>query len=196
MIWYTSGMEEEVVQESAGAVEAISDRATQAAEAFQQSGFVDFVSQFDVLFFLIFAAGSALYFYTFGKERVITCTLAVYVSYVLISMIPYIAELPINIGQPDFVVRMGLFAVLTGVVSWLMFRNDYFGPYLTPEGAHLGLYSIGFIGLFTALALTFLPADVIEGLSPAAQLLFASNPWQSIWIAGPLLLSLAVQDNE
>ncbi len=159
----------------------------------EQPAIADFIAQFDLLFIAIFLAAAILYFYTIGKDHVMTAIIAAYIAFVIFTTIPYLKELPIDIGQPDYIIHLGIFAALIAMISWILLKNPYFEPYTVPDGMHLAIFSIAFVGLVVSLGMTILPEEVILELSEWTKLVFLSQPWASVFMAVPAILALIVK---
>ncbi len=193
-------MEEEIIQNTIESTEntieetmTIAEQAQNGLDVLQSTEFVDFITQFDVLFVLVLLLGSAFYFYTVGKDHPIICLIAAYVAYVSVTLIPWVANFSPSIGQPDYVVRAGIFLAILAIIGLLMARNEYFEPYHPPQDWHLAAYTIIFAGLTVAFVARIVPPEILSETSELTQTLFLSEPWSSLWFVYPIAALLLIK---
>lgn len=159
-----------------------------------------FLSNFDLtaswnwIMVLIFLGAALVYGLSMGRNRLITVTLGVYLSYILAKSIPWreLSFLETKNGAPDSTVQIFIFAALI-LAFYFAIPHSALKSALRMGGRGRGrwwqimILSILQIGLILSLAISFLPAKTVTAVSPLAQRVLTDAIARFLWLLLPIL---------
>lgn len=147
----------------------------------------------DLLIVIVFVGLSFLWFYTKGKDFLVTMILASYVSSSMMIFIPYLADFELNVALVNYELKVLMFVALMLIVSWMMATNGYFEPHIVPSSWEVPIFVVLFSGLIFALAAFFVPEEVVNTFSPITRLLFFDDIASTAWLAAPIGILLFIR---
>lgn len=153
----------------------------------------NFELSWDLIVIGIVTIASFAWFYTRGKDFIVTTILGAYTSAVAMTFAPMIVNLNIDIGIPEYQVKVIMFFLLTIFFSWIMSTNGYFEPYIVPDGWEIGVFAFLFAGLFLALSVSFVPWESMDEMSQITKALFDHEAILTAWVLAPIGILLFIR---
>ena len=153
----------------------------------------NFELSWDIIVIAVVVIATFVWFYTRGKDFIVTIILGAYVSGVAMMFAPILANLNINVGIPEYQAKVIIFLLLTVFFSWIMGTNGFFEPYIVPDGWEIGVFAFLFSGLFLAMSATFVPVEAMEEMSNITKLIFGHEALQTAWILAPIGVLLFIR---
>jgi hypothetical protein len=162
----------------------------------------NFFGYSDWVLVLIFLAVALVYGLSMGRNRLVIVMLGVYFSFILTRATPW--------GELTF---LGIKTAPSSTIQIFIFLALILGFYfLIPHSAlrhamRLGgrgkgnwwqilILSVLQIGLILEMAIAFLPAKVVAGLSPLAQLVFVGQGAHFCWLFLPILAMMFLRGRQ
>ncbi len=146
----------------------------------------------DLFVVIFFVMAIFLYGFTLGKDRIIVIMLSTYITLALIKGMPASASdflASIKIGNSP-IGESGIFLGVVVILFFLLSRSITASIF---EGGNRGSWGeiiiLGFlqVGLLMSVLISFLPSEIIGGLSPFIKSVFADDTARSIWLIAPIL---------
>lgn len=145
----------------------------------------------DLFLLLFFLIASFVYGLSLGRDRIIVIMVSIYMALAVVNFAPYITTFSADVNINDaisfrVVAFIGLFLLLFFFLSQnallRTFSADAYGSIW-----QVVVFSIIHVGLMLSVTLSFLPTEVIDGLTPLSQNFFLSDPAKAIWITLPIV---------
>ncbi len=141
---------------------------------------------------LIFLAVAFVYGLSMGRSRLVVVTLGIYFSFILTRAIPWKQLTFLGIKEaPTSTVQIFIFLALI-LGFYFLIPHSALRSALKLQGRRRSgwwpvlILSILQIGLILEVVIGFLPAKVVAGLSPLAQLIFSGPIAQFCWLLLPI----------
>ena len=151
------------------------------------------VPTWDMFIVLFFFVAAFLYGFSLGRDRVIVVLVSLYMSLAVVNYAPFIKNLnpEINIATSLFAFKISAFLGIFLALFFFLSRSAILHSLArnSPPGQwwQVLLFSVLHTGLLVSIILSFLPADIINHLSPATQYVFTSEFGRFLWITLPIL---------
>ena len=146
----------------------------------------------DWILLLIFLAVALVYGLSMGRSRLVVVTLGIYFSFILTRAIPWKQLTFLGIKEaPTSTVQIFIFLALI-LGFYFLIPHSALRSALKLQGRRRSgwwpvlILSILQIGLILEVVIGFLPAKVVAGLSPLAQLIFSGPIAQFCWLLLPI----------
>lgn len=146
----------------------------------------------DWILLLIFLAVAFVYGLSMGRSRLVVVTLGIYFSFILTRAIPWKQLTFLGIKEaPTSTVQIFIFLALI-LGFYFLIPHSALRSALKLQGRRRSgwwpvlILSILQIGLILEVVIGFLPAKVVAGLSPLAQLIFSGPIAQFCWLLLPI----------
>jgi len=126
-----------------------------------------------------------------GRDKIFLMLLGSYISYALMSVIPFKKILPEMFSKEEnFVVLIVLFLVLIGIIYFLLSRSLLRSS--VRKKSNKSIFQIFFLSLFLigivfSVVFLFFPKDLISQFSPIILLIFNNSTSRIIWLVVPLI---------
>ena len=147
----------------------------------------------DLFAVIIVIAVTAVWFYTKGRDFIVTTTLAAYISAAVISLAPLLSDFYIDFGLAEYEFRFIFFLLTMLLFTWIMGNNGYFEPYVVPSSWEVPIFVILFSGLIVAIGISFMPIGIYYQLSPITRILFSDDIQLTAWLAAPMVALLLIR---
>lgn len=149
------------------------------------------ISSWEIIFLLILIGGGFLLGLLLGRNRIFTLLLGSYISYALMSVVPFSKIAP-NLfdKEEDFVILIVVFIVLIGLIYFLLSRSILKTAIRKKGGRSIfqGFFlSIFLIGIIISGVSSFFPKDLLLVLSPVIVKVFNSSLARVLWLIIPLI---------
>jgi hypothetical protein len=150
------------------------------------------VPTWDLFIGLFFIVGALIYGLSMGRDRVIVILVSVYMALAVVGNAPILKDVDtFQIGMGDgFVFKIGLFLGAFLILFFLVSRSALiktFGSSSAPGSWWQTIvFSILQVGLFISIALSFMPPDVLDHLTPVTREAFTSYWGKSAWLILPI----------
>lgn len=192
------------------AAQAAVDTGTQAAaDAAQSAGgvaqnfaqtaaanlpeYLAWIKHVDMLVALGLCVALIFAFYTFAKNMVATMIAGIALAFFVVYFTPVLSWIP-QVGEfPTHMVNVGVFGILSLLLTRTLYTNSFFEPMNVPTGKEVIIFAIVITGFFISLGLLWWPVAEISTFSQAFQTIFVNNPARSIWFASPVILAFALR---
>lgn len=150
------------------------------------------VPTWDLFIALLFLIGALIYGVSMGRDRVIVILISVYMALAVVGNAPVLRD--VNAFQislnGNFALRIGFFLGAFLVLFFLISRSALIrtlGVNASPGSWWQTIvFSFLQVGLFISIALSFLPSEISNQLTPMTQLLFLSYWARSAWLILPI----------
>lgn len=149
------------------------------------------VSTWELVLVLILIGGGFLLSLLLGRNRIFVLLLGSYISFALMSVIPFTKAAPSLFDrEEDFVISIVIFLVLIGLIYFLLSRSILKtairkkGKRSIIQGFFLGLFLIGII---FSVIFSFFPKDLESAFSPIIKSVFDTSLARTIWLVVPLI---------
>ncbi len=146
----------------------------------------------DWILLLVFLAVAFVYGLSMGRSRLVVVTLGIYFSFILTRAIPWKQLTFLGIKEaPTSTVQIFIFLALI-LGFYFLIPHSALRSALKLQGRRRSgwwpvlILSILQIGLILEVVIGFLPAKVVAGLSPLAQLIFSGPIAQFCWLLLPI----------
>ncbi len=147
----------------------------------------------DFFAILIVIALVALWFYTKGRDFIVTTILGAYIAVAIITLAPLLSNFYVDFGLAEYEFKFIFFMLLSLLFTWIMANNGYFEPYVVPSSWEVPVFVVLFSGLLVAIAVSFMPVDVYYHLSPITRQVFSNHLPLTAWLLAPMLALLLIR---
>jgi len=149
------------------------------------------IASWEVILLLFLAGGGFLLGLLLGRDRIFLLLLGSYISYALISVIPFRKILPDLFDRDeDFVVLIVIFLVLIGLIYFLLSRS-LLKTAIRKRGRRsifqIFFLSLFLIGIIFSVIFSFFPKDLISQFSPVILKIFNTSLARALWLIIPLI---------
>jgi hypothetical protein len=127
------------------------------------------------------------YNYTIGKYRIIMLLVALYLAGAVILLAPVLAMLKTLIPIPSLWLSLGLLAIMTALMMFVLARSTFFDDVYNPHGWRVAVYSLLQVIVVVVILVTMLPLAVTGDFSPNFARVFMDPIIRSILIFAPLV---------
>ena len=159
------------------------------------AGFDFSAPSWDLFILIFFVVAVFIYGFSLGRNRIVVILIAIYMALAVVNTAPFINNwvnqaLSINNLGQVFVFKLGLFLVVFALLFFLFSRSRLLFN-IGADQQHSGwwqipIFSVLHIGLLLSIALSFLPPDALNVLSPLTRQIFASDIGRFAWITAPI----------
>lgn len=150
----------------------------------------------DLFVVVFFVVGALVYGFSLGRDRIIMIMVAVYMSLVAVTHLPFAPQIGAQISLSNgFVVRLSTFIGLFAILFFMLTRSAL--NHALSGGAlgswwHVLILSFVQVGMLISVVMGFLPSAILEKLTPFIRTVFVS-PWGSfVWVVLPIVGLLLV----
>jgi hypothetical protein len=153
------------------------------------------LASWDILIILVFLGLSMWYAYTIGKDHIITLMTALYISAFPFFFIPGLRDwIPqVEALSPDIIILIA-FGVLFFLTFYFLTRNDFFAAPIVPSLWEIAVFTILFVGLFTAVVGSLLSPDFFTP-SQIVNIAFMSQEALLVWSVAPIISYMVIKGN-
>lgn len=134
-----------------------------------------------------------VWFYTRGKDFIVTSILGAYIAAATMAFAPYIRDIDWDLGLEQYQLKFIIFVVLLIVFTWAMSTNGYFEPYVCPSGWEVAVFGVLFAGLVVTIGAMFAGPEVLKEFSPITRLVFGHEIAATAWLVGPMAILLFIR---
>lgn len=147
----------------------------------------------DLFILLFFVVGALLYGLSLGRDRVIVILVSVYMGLAVVSNTPILNSLNFSLHINDnYVMKitffLGIFVILFFLLSRSALLRTIGGSGAPGSWWQTILFSILQVGLLISITLSFLPANITQGLSDNTRNIFMGDYGRSAWMILPIVL--------
>ena len=148
----------------------------------------------DTFILLLFVVGALLYGLSLGRDRVIVILVSIYMALAVVANAPVLRDL--NILQlslnDDYILKIGFFLGTFVLLFFLLSRSALLHT-IGSTGApgswwQTIIFSVLQTGLLISIALSFLPQEALNALTPFTRDVFLSYWGKSAWMILPVVL--------
>jgi len=155
------------------------------------SAFVNLnITSWELVILLFLIGGGFLLGLLLGRNRVFVLLLGSYISFALMSVIPFKKLFPDFFeSEENFVVMIVIFLVLIGIIYFLLFRSlsRTLKKSTSKSIFQIFFLSIFFIGIVVSVVFIFFPKDLIKAFSPIVLEIFNTSTARILWLVIPLI---------
>lgn len=149
------------------------------------------IATWEVILLLFLIGGGFLLGVLLGRDRIFLMLIASYVSFGLISVIPFKKLLPDLFNkQEDFVILIVAFLVIIGLIYFLLSRS-LLKSAIRKKGRRslfqIFFLSLFFIGIIISVLFSFFPKDLLSTFSSLILKIFNTSLARTLWLVVPLL---------
>ena len=144
----------------------------------------------DIFIYLFFLVGALLYGLSLGRDRIIVILVSIYMALAVVSNTPILNAINFSLKINDnYALKITYFVGLFVVLFFLLSRSALLR---TIGGGGSGawwqtiLYSLLQVGLLISITLSFLPANMTQGLTEVTRQVFMSDIGRSAWMVLPI----------
>lgn len=142
----------------------------------------------DVMWVTGVVLGMVLFAYTIGRYAMVPLLAAISMAAVIASYAAYVDHIPFLATFAEHEERVIMFFILDAVAFVVFRKNSFFEPCVVPSGWELVIFAVIYSGFVLAILGSFLPLEVIEGVSTNIRVVFLDEFPRTIWLVSPLLL--------
>lgn len=149
------------------------------------------INSWEIILLLILIGGGFLLSLLFGRNRIFILLLGTYISFALLSVIPFNKLIP-NIfdSEEDFVVSIVIFLVLIGL-SYFLLSRSVLKTAIRKKGGKMmiqsAILSIFLLGAIISIIFSFFPKDLIAQFSDIVLIVFNASLTRALWLIIPLI---------
>lgn len=133
------------------------------------------------------------YAYTIGRDFVATMIVSFYIAAAIVTFAPLVANFPIDVGLDAAWVQLIALAIIFILTLLITTNNGYFEPYIVPSSWEVPVFCLLFAGLVLTVAASYLPAELIDGLSPSTRWLFLQESMATAWMVAPIVALIVIR---
>lgn len=153
----------------------------------------------DVFILLFFVIAAFIYGMSMGRDRILVIVVSIYMALAIVQYAPFLQqEYFVTLGN-GYVVQVTSFLSLFIVLFFVFSRSALLK---TLAGSNSGkwwqvlLFSFLHVGLLISVALSFLPQEALNHLSPMTRDIFAQEYARFGWVIAPVLLMSVVKGDD
>ena len=149
------------------------------------------ITSWELIIVLFLIAGGFLLGVLLGRDRVFLLLLGSYISYALMSVLPFKKIFPdLFQKEENFVILIVGYLVLIGLI-YFIFSHSIFKSSIRRKGSR-SLFQIFFLSLFLmgivlSMAFSCFPKDLISEFSPIILKIFNTSLARVLWLIIPLI---------
>jgi len=149
------------------------------------------IATWELIVILFLIGGGFLLGLLLGRNRIFVLLLSSYISYALMSVIPFNKVAPAMFDkEEDFVISIVIFLVLIGLIYFLLSRSILKTTTRKKGGRsifQIFFLSLFFIGIIISGIFLFFPKDLESEFSPIITKIFDTSLARTLWLAIPLI---------
>jgi len=148
------------------------------------------ITSWEMVILLFLIGGGFLLGLLLGRNRVFLILLSSYISFALMTVIPFKKIFPSLIDEEEnFVVLIVIFLVLIGIIYFLLSRSlrKSLRGAANKSLFQVFFLTIFFIGIVLCVIFTFFPEDLIKAFSPIILEFFNTSTARILWLVIPLI---------
>jgi len=148
------------------------------------------ITSWEMVILLFLIGGGFLLGLLLGRNRVFLILLSSYISFALMTVIPFKKIFPSLIDEEEnFVVLIVIFLVLIGIIYFLLSRSlrKSLRGAANKSLFQVFFLTIFFIGIVLCVIFTFFPEDLIKAFSPIILEIFNTSTARILWLVIPLI---------
>lgn len=149
------------------------------------------IASWEIILVLFLIGGGFLLGILLGRDRIFLLLIGSYVSFGLISVIPFKKLIPdLFDKEEDFVIFIVIFLAVIGLV-YFIFSRSLLKTAIRKKGRR-SIFQIFFltmflIGIILSMIFSYLPEDLLNQFSDIIQKVFNTPLAQTLWLIVPLL---------
>ena len=148
------------------------------------------ITSWELVILLFLIGGGFLLGLLFGRNRVFLLLLSSYISFALMTVIPFKKISPgLFNTEENFVVLIVIFLVLIGIIYFFLSRSLRKSLKRTANKSifQVLFLSIFFIGIVLCVVFMFFPKDLIKAFSPITLEIFNTSTARILWLVIPII---------
>ena len=149
------------------------------------------INSWEIMLLLFLVGGGFLLGLLLGRNRIFGLLLSSYISFAIMSVIPFRKFLP-NLfdREEDFVILIVIFLVLIGLIYFLLSRS-ILKTAIRKKGSRSIIQSfflsLFLIGIIVSVVFSFFPKNLISQFSPIVLKIFNTALARILWLVIPLI---------
>lgn len=149
------------------------------------------IAGWEMILVLFLVGGGFLLGILLGRDRIFLLLIGSYVSFGLMSVIPFKKLFPkLSYNEENFVVLIVAFLVLIGIIYFLLSRS-LLKTAIRKKGRRsifqIFFLSLFLIGIIITILFSFFPDDLINQFSLIIQSIFNTSLARTLWLIVPLI---------
>lgn len=149
------------------------------------------ISSWEIILILFIVGGGFLLGVLIGKSRIFILLLGVYVSFAIMSVVPFSKILP-NVFErkENFVIFIVIFLVLIALIYFLFSRSLLKSLIRKKDNRsifHIFFLSLFLIGIVISVIFSYLPKDLISQFSLLILKIFNTSLSRTLWLIIPII---------
>ena len=149
------------------------------------------IASWEVVLLLVLIGGGFLLGLLFGRDRIFLLLIGSYVSFGLMSVIPFNKLFPkLFYKEENFVILIVAFLVLIGLIYFLLSRS-LLKTAIQRKGRRsifqIFFLSLFLIGIIISVLFSFFPEDLISQFSSVILEIFNTSLVRTLWLIVPLI---------
>jgi len=148
------------------------------------------ITSWELVILLFLIGGGFLLGLLLGRNRIFLLLLGSYISFALMSVIPFKKLFPNFFeNEENFVVTIVSYLVLIGIVYFLLSRSLRKSLRKAANKSIFQVFflSVFFIGVVLSVVFLFFPKDLIKAFSPIILKIFNTSTARILWLVIPLI---------
>lgn len=149
------------------------------------------ISSWEIILIFFIIGGGFLLGVLLGRSRIFVLLLGVYISYALMSVVPFKTFFPdLFDREEDFVIFIVIFLALIGLIYFL-FSRSIIKSSIRRKGNrsifHIFFLSLFLIGIILTFVFSYFPYDLKSQFSPPIVKVFSSSLGKTLWLILPIM---------
>lgn len=148
------------------------------------------IASWELVILLFLIGGGFLLGLLLRRDRVFILLLGSYISFALMSVIPFKKIFPVFFdNEENFVVLIVIFLILIGIIYFLLSRSLRKSLRKTAGKSIFQIFflNIFFMGIVVSVIFMFFPKDLIKAFSPIILKIFNTSTARILWLVVPLI---------